>query len=176
MTYCAIFVVLIIVGAYIKVPVPVVPFTLQFFFTTMAGMLLGRKLGTLSVIIYTLLGLLGIPVFTSGGGIGYIFVPSFGYIIGFIAGTYVTGLIIEKISATGIYKYVIAAFAGLSIVYAMGMVYYYIIANYVIGNPIGIKALILYCFLLAVPGDIVLCILSAVAAPKIKRCLNYSIA
>ena len=73
-----------------------VPFTLQFLFTTLAGLLLGSKLGTISVVAYTLLGLAGLPIFSEGGGIWYIFKPSFGYIIGFCIGTYVTGLIAEK--------------------------------------------------------------------------------
>ena len=53
MTYVSMFTVLIIIGAFIKVPVPVVPFTLQFFFTNMAGILLGSRLGSLSVLIYS---------------------------------------------------------------------------------------------------------------------------
>ena len=42
---CSLFVALIAAGAFIKIPVPVVPFTLQFLFTMMAGLLLGGKLG-----------------------------------------------------------------------------------------------------------------------------------
>ena len=59
MTLCAMFTVLIAAGAFIKVPVPVVPFTLQFLFTMMAGLLLGGRLGALSVTIYAVLGLVG---------------------------------------------------------------------------------------------------------------------
>ena len=49
---CSLFVALIAVGAFIKIPVPVVPFTLQLLFTMMAGLLLGGKLGALSVCVY----------------------------------------------------------------------------------------------------------------------------
>lgn len=70
MAYCAIFVVLIIVGAFIKIPIPVCPFTLQFFFTTMAGVILGPKRGAISVVIYTILGLVGLPIFAEGGEYG----------------------------------------------------------------------------------------------------------
>ena len=58
--------------------------------------------------------------------------------------------------------------AGLMIVYICGMVYYYVICNYVIDTPIGIWPLILYCFLLAVPGDIALSILGAVIAKRVR--------
>ena len=88
---CAMFVALIAVGAFIKVPVPVVPFTLQFLFTMLAGLLLGPVNGALAVVVYIVLGLVGLPIFTQGGGPGYIFQPSFGYIIGFAVAAYVTG-------------------------------------------------------------------------------------
>ena len=54
------------------------------------------------------------------------------------------------------------------IVYTCGMVYYYVICNYVIDTPIGIWPLILYCFLLAVPGDIALSVLGAVIAKRVR--------
>ena len=83
MVYCALFTALIAVGAFIRIPVPVVPFTLQYLFTMLAGLLLGAKRGAGSVTVYMLLGLAGLPIFTEGGGISYLFKPSFGYIIGF---------------------------------------------------------------------------------------------
>ena len=67
----AMFAALSAIGAFIRVPMPMVPFTLQLFFTTMAGLLLGGELGALSVGVYVLIGLLGLPVFTGGGGFSY---------------------------------------------------------------------------------------------------------
>ena len=55
--YCGLFTALIAVGAFIKIPIPVVPFTLQYLFTMLAGLLLGSRLGTVSVLSYMLLGL-----------------------------------------------------------------------------------------------------------------------
>lgn len=170
--YCGLFVALIIIGAFIKVPIPVVPFTLQFLFTMLAGLLLGSKLGTLSVFIYMVLGLVGIPIFAEGGGIGYVLKPSFGYIIGFILGTFLTGFIVEHMKSRKYFKVVLANFAGLLVVYLVGMVYYYIIGNFVINAPIGIWPLFLYCFLLAVPGDIVLCFVGAGIAMKLIPIIN----
>ncbi|MCI5849541.1 MAG: biotin transporter BioY [Lachnospiraceae bacterium] len=172
MTYVSMFTVLIIIGAFIKVPVPVVPFTLQFFFTNMAGILLGSRLGSLSVLIYMLLGLAGLPVFSAGGGISYVFVPSFGYIIGFVIGTFVTGYIVEKSRNKSFKVYLISGFAGLLIVYLMGMIYYYIISNYIIDVAIGLWPLFLYCFILAVPGDILLCIICSTLAGRLKKIMG----
>ena len=166
MVLCAMFVTLIAAGAFIKIPIPVVPFTLQYLFTMLAGLLLGGKLGCLSVCVYILLGLAGLPVFAQGGGIGYIFQPSFGYIIGFAAGAYVTGIIANGKGNPGYPRLLAANFIGLGIVYLFGMVYYYWISNFYLRTPIGLWPLFLYCFILAVPGDIVLCILGAVLGKR----------
>ena len=74
--YCSLFTALIAAGAFIKIPVPVVPFTLQYLFTMLAGLLLGSKRGTISVVAYMLLGLAGLPIFSEGGGLWYVFKPS----------------------------------------------------------------------------------------------------
>ena len=135
MILCALFVALIAVGAFIRIPIPVVPFTLQLLFTMMAGLLLG--------------------------GIVYVLKPSFGYIIGFAVASYVTGVIANKVANPSYKRLFAANFIGLGIVYLFGMVYYYLMSNLYLGNPIGLWPLFLYCFILAVPGDIVLCTLGA---------------
>ena len=172
MTLCAFFTVLIAVGAFIKVPIPVVPFTLQLFFTMMAGLLLGSRLGALSVGLYAVLGLTGLPVFADGGGFWYLLKPTFGYILGFILGTYVTGQMTENQESLTFSKILAANFAGLAIVYAMGMLYYYLISNFVIDAPIGLWPLFLYCFLLVVPGDICLCFLAAGMAKRLTPVIS----
>lgn len=163
---CSLFVALIVVGAFIKIPIPVVPFTLQFLFTMMAGLLLGGKLGAVSVGVYILMGLLGLPVFAEGGGFAYVLKPSFGYIIGFAVASYVTGVIANRAPNPSYKRLFAANFTGLGIVYLFGMVYYYFMSNFYLGNPIGLWPLFLYCFILAVPGDIVLCILGASLGKK----------
>ena len=59
MIYCGLFTALIAAGAFIKIPVPVVPFTLQYLFTMLAGLFLGSRKGMISVVAYMLLGLAG---------------------------------------------------------------------------------------------------------------------
>lgn len=168
MAMCSLFTALTAVGAFIKIPIPVVPFTLQFLFTMLAGLFLGGKLGAISVGAYALLGLAGLPVFAEGGGFWYIIKPSFGYIIGFVLGSYVTGKLMEKREGMTYGRILAANFIGLGIVYGVGMVYYYVICNFVIHTPIGIGPLFLYCFLLAVPGDIGLCFGAAALAKRVR--------
>ncbi len=64
----ALFIALITIGTFIRIPIPLLPFTLQFLFTMLAGLLLGGRWGALTVFIYIVLGLMGVPVFTEGGG------------------------------------------------------------------------------------------------------------
>ena len=110
---CGLFSALIAAGAFIKIPIPVVSFTLQFLFTTLAGLLLGARLGALSVAIYLMTGLIGLPVFANGGGLSYILQPSFGYLIGFCLGSYVTGTIASMQGKLSFQKLFAAGAAGL---------------------------------------------------------------
>lgn len=162
------FTTLIIIGTFIKIPIPVCPFTLQFLFTNLSGLILGSRLGAIAVLIYIVLGLLGLPVFTSGGGLGYIFQPTFGYIIGFMVGTYLSGKVVETTKSYKMSLLLLASAINLIVVYLFGMIYYFAISNFYLKSNIGVFSLFIYCFVLVVPGDIVLCIISA----KLAKILN----
>ena len=164
---CSLFAALIAIGAFIRIPIPILAFTLQFLFTNLAGILLGKKLGAISVGIYLLLGLIGIPVFLEGGGLMYVVKPSFGYLIGFLLGAYLTGYIVERVKTITVKKLFLAGLSGLSVVYILGMIYYFIISNFYLGVPIGVKSVLVYCFLVFVPGDVFLCFVSALISKKI---------
>lgn len=166
-TMMSLFTALIAIGAFIKIPIPLLPFTLQFLFTMLAGLLMGGKLGAISVAMYIMLGLMGLPIFTQGGGLGYVVMPTFGYLIGFLIGSYFTGKIANMVPNPSYKRLLASNFIGLLIVYGLGMVYYYYISNFYLHTPIGIGALFLYCFILAVPGDIVLCIVAAIIAKRL---------
>ncbi len=156
------FTALVAAGAFIQVPVPGMDyFTLQFLFVLLAGMILGYRMGVISVGVYVLLGLCGLPIFAAGGGIAYIFRPSFGYLLGFIVAAFVTGLVVEKSKKTGYGKYIIAAFAGFVVTYVIGLAYKYLMLNFYVGEKTAFVMVIADCFPLDMPGDIVLCFLSA---------------
>ncbi len=167
MILCSLFAALIAVGAFLRIPIPVVPFTLQFLFTLLAGLLLGGRLGGISVCVYIFIGLLGLPVFTEGGGLAYVLKPTFGYIVGFAVGAYVTGKIAHQVQNPSYRRLLAASFSGLFFVYLFGMIHYYLISAFYLGDPIGLWPLFLYCFLMAVPGDIVLCILGSILGKRL---------
>lgn len=169
---CGLFTALIVVGAYIKFSIPIEPFpmhfTLQFFFVLLSGFLLGPGRGLLSVGVYLVLGLIGIPVFAAGGGIAYVIRPTFGFLLGFALASYVTGLIAEKAPSQRFGWLLLAASAGMMAYYVMGMVYFYVISNYVIHMPVTWAVVFVNCFLITVAGDFVLCILAALLAQRLR--------
>lgn len=169
MCICALFTALMCAGAFIKIPAPL-PITLQTLFTCLAGLLLGGKKGTISVAVYVFLGLIGLPVFAEGGGIYYVLKPSFGYILGFLVATFVTGIIAEK--KTGFKNFILASFVGMFIIYAIGLVYYYLISRFYLGEQIEAKTFLIYCFLMTLPGDILMCVLSSTTGMKLKKILK----
>ena len=169
---CSLFTALIAIGAFIKIPVPVVPFTLQDAFVILAGILLGAKLGAISVIIYIVLGLIGLPIFTNGGGIAYVLQPTFGYIIGFAIAAFIIGKISNSTPNPSVKRLLLANIVGLIVIYALGATYYYAISHLYLGTNIGIGSLMLYCVILCLPGDIFICFFTAILGNKLVTILN----
>ena len=83
---------LIIVGAYLRIPLPPVPITLQTLFVLLAGVLLGTKAAISSTAIYLLLGAIGLPVFSSGGGLALLLGPTGGYLFGLLFAAGLAGI------------------------------------------------------------------------------------
>lgn len=161
------FVVLIAVGAFIKFPVFIIPFSLQFIFTNLAGLILGKKYGTMSVLIYIGLGLIGLPIFTNGGGIGYVFQPSFGYLVGMALGTYLVGRYTEKRRDTK--NLVVGSLINMIAVYAVGLPYMIFIVKIYISSGVAVKSLIVSGFLITLPADLIKCYISSVLTKKIDK-------
>lgn len=164
---CGMFAALIAVGAFIKVPLPGIPFTLQTLFVLLAGFLLGARGGLISVLVYIFIGLAGLPVFSGGGGLMYVLKPSFGYIIGFALGAFVTGWLAEKNKSNATIQMVLAALAGMAVIYAFGLTWYYFIANYYLNTPMGVGTLMVSGFLMTVPADIIKMTLSIILAKRL---------
>ena len=155
---CALFIALVTVGTFIKIPVGTDVYTLQFLFTLLAGLLLGPRLGAIAVGAYVVMGLVGIPVFASGGGPGYIAQPTFGYLLGFIVQAWVNGALVRKAKKISFCSLMEANLAGMAIVYLFGMVWFYVVSNHIINAPISLWAVVWYCGILQVIPDVILCV------------------
>ena len=122
MTLISLFATLTAVGAFISIPLYPVPLTLQTLFTLLAAMVLGSVMGALSQIIYVLLGVIGLPVFAGfKAGIGILFGPTGGFLLGFIISAYVIGKIIELKNEKNIFYYLFAGIMGTIILYIVGI-------------------------------------------------------
>lgn len=169
MILCAMFVALVAAGAFIRIPVGTDVYTLQFLFTLLAGLLLGARLGATAVATYVLLGLVGVPVFASGGGPGYVLQPTFGYLIGFILQAWYCGAAARRLSARNFKRLLAINGVGMAIVYVIGISYFYFVSNYVIDAPIAVWPVIFYCGILQVVPDFLLCVAAAGLAVRLEH-------
>lgn len=172
LTICGFFAALIAIGAYIRIEIPVEPyamhFTMQWFAVLAAGFLLGRKKAAMSVSVYLIIGLIGVPVFASGGGPAYLIRPTFGFLLGFALAAYLIGLLMEKKEKPSFFRMLVASFAGLFAYYGVGILYFYFISNYVISMPVAWKVVLVNCCLLTIVPDAVLCVLAALVCRRLK--------
>lgn len=167
LAYSAIFTALIAVGAFIRVPIPLWPFTLQTFFTTAAALLLGARYGALSCVAYMLLGLIGLPIFTGGGGPQYVFHPTFGCIIGFAVGALAAGTIVQRAKKRSFVLYVAAGLVDMAIVYLIGMIWFWGVKTFYMRDPIGLWTVFLTCFVPTIGVDILKCVGAAALAVRL---------
>lgn len=154
------------VGAFIKIPLGVSSITLQFFFTAMAGCLLGPLWGAASQGVYVLLGLVGLPIFTLGGGFGYVLQPTFGFLLGLIPSALVMGLLTKKSRRP--LRVVLACVAGLATLYAVGLPYMALILNVYLGKGWSFARLLRDGMLIFLPGDALKIAVAAVLFPKLS--------
>ncbi len=116
----ALFAVLSAVGAFVRVPLPV-PFTLQVPAVLLAGVALGPWLGAASQLAYIVVGLLGLPVFATGGGPGYVLTPTFGFLVGFVLAAAVVGLVAGDPARSGTPRVALALALGIVAIYFVGV-------------------------------------------------------
>lgn len=163
MIYASMFGAATAVGAYIIIPFPLVPITLQTLFVNLSGALLGGLLGALSQVVYVLLGIIGLPVFAGGkAGMGILIGPTGGYLMGFIAAAYVIGKLIEVKEKPGLIWIIFSMVAGLIVIYTLGVIQLSLIAKLSFKKAVSVGVL---PFLM---GDALKIIAAALITLKIK--------
>ena len=148
------FVALTAVGAFLKIPTASgVAITLQLLFTFLAGILLGPGWGALSQLVYVLLGLAGVPIFTAGGGFGYALQPSFGFLLGLIPCAALTGWIARAGERRTVLRIILACLAGWAVLYAVGLPYMAAVLNLHLKKGLDAAAIMKIGMLIYLPGD-----------------------
>ena len=166
----ALFAALTAIGAFLKIPLGALSLTLQFFFTAMAGVLLGPRWGAASQAADVALGLAGLPIFTLGGGLGYILQPSFGFLVGLIPAAALIGALTRGRPGTA--RVVLASAAGLGVLYLVGLPYLYLIQNAYLGRGLSWPVVVWTGMLVYLPGDALKIAALTVACRPLRRALG----
>ncbi|MCK5836564.1 MAG: biotin transporter BioY [Desulfobacula sp.] len=160
--YTALFVAFIAIGAFIAIPIGPVPIVLQNMFVLLAGIILGPVWGLACVAIYLFIGLAGMPVFAGGtSGIGKLFGPTGGYLLGYLPAVFVTGSISKGLGPK-LSSDIVAMLMGALIVYGAGVPWLKMVTAMSFGKAIAVG---LVPFL---PGDILKIIAAAVIAKRLR--------
>jgi len=163
MVYTALFAALTAVGAYIIVPLPLIPITGQTVFVLLAGALLGKAAGAFSQVVYLLMGLLGFPVFSGGrAGFGVILGPTGGYLWGFILAAFIVGMIVERNKSASNWVLIVAFLFGEAMIFTCGILQLALVAKMSFTKAITVG------FLPFLPGEMLKVVL-ALGATKVIR-------
>lgn len=172
MVYIAVFAVLIAVCSWISIPT-LIPFTLQTFAVTLAAGVLGGKRGTLAVLVYILLGAVGVPVFAGfAGGLGILLGTTGGYIVGFIF----TALVMwgfETLLGRKTWVIALSMVLGLAVMYAFGTVWFMVVYARTTG-AIGLGTALAWCVLPYLIPEVVKIALSVMLSRRLSAILKLS--
>ena len=172
MTYIALFAVVMAICSWISIP-SVVPFTLQTFGVFLAVGVLGGKRGTLAVLIYILLGCVGLPVFAGfTGGIGILLGSTGGYIVGFLF-TALTMWAMERLPGSPTLVSVASMVLGLIVCYAFGTVWFMLVYARTTG-PVGVWTALGWCVIPYIIPDLVKMALALVLQKRLRAAIRLS--
>ena len=169
LTLSALFCTLICVGSFIRIPMPnMMPMTLQIFFVLLTALVLPLKASTLALVTYMTIGLVGLPIFSGGGGLGYVLIPNFGFIIGFVIATVIMSIVAEKLKNRKLWQYIIISLLGIVVIYIIGILYFAFITNVHNNNNYSAIWFIQTIFLPFLPKEIICVVLASISAYKIR--------
>lgn len=162
LVYAALFTAMTAASAWIALPLPYVPLTLQTFFVLLSGGALGAYFGALSMVVYVLIGLMGFPVFARGqSGLGALAGPTGGYLAGFILCAVVVGVLVRVRRSPGLPWYCLAMAAGTLAIYACGMAHLCLVLRVPAETAFAVGVLPF------VPGDVAKVVAAAAVARKL---------
>lgn len=158
-----VFVAIISICAWISIPTVPIPITLQTLGIFFTASILGAKMGTVSIIIYILLGAVGLPIFSNfTGGLGILLSPTGGFIVGFIFTALLIGIITTYFK-NNIVTNTLAMILGLLLCYTFGSVWYCFYAG------VDFITAVLICVVPFLIGDTVKICISAILVTKLKK-------
>ena len=170
LVHIAMFAALMAIGANISsfLIIGGVPITLQTFFAILAGLLLGSRMGAISMVVYAFIGLAGVPVFAGfSGGMDTLISPTFGFIVSFVFIALAAGLIAEKFPSRK--GFVVAALVGLVVNYVIGTNWMYAAYKLWFAAPEGFTYKMAWAWMMVpLPKDIILSVLAGLFGYRLK--------
>ncbi|GBE14829.1 biotin transporter BioY [bacterium BMS3Abin14] len=157
-------------GAYLRIPIGPVPITLQTFFVLLSGAVLGPWLGATAMCAYIILGLAGLPVFTSGGGPQYLLSPTFGFLLSFPVASAVVGLVLRGAGPEATRRRIaVAMFCGTFLVYLVGIPWLGLNLSWIQHKELGAGAVMMMGMVPFLPGDLLKILLAVWVFPPVLR-------
>ncbi len=159
------------VFAWISIPLPFtpVPIVLSTLGVTLAGGLLGPKYGTLSMVVYVLLGAVGAPVFHNfTGGLGILTGPTGGYLIGYISYAFLTGFLVNRFAKKNLsfWNIALASIIGLLSCYLLGTAWIMISAG------LTLPSALMLCIVPFIPGDLLKTVAAVLLIKRLRPALQ----
>lgn len=168
----ALFLALMILSAYIQItlPTPFMPMhiTMQLFTAILCGFCLPDRYAFLCMFTYILVGLLGFPVFASGGGLQYIMKPTFGFVLDFLACSTICAIVYKRKSPVSLKEYFLVGLTGLISFYVAGNIYYYFSFPILMNTRIPLWLSLTNGFLVSIIPDILICFLACKVAKTLQ--------
>ena len=165
--YIGVFTVLITICSWISIPTAI-PFTLQTFAVFLAVSVLGGKRGTLAVVVYVLLGAIGVPVFAEfTGGLGIILGNTGGYIVGFIFSALIMWLM-ESLFGRKVWVQGISMVLGLLACYAVGTAWFMLVYMRDAG-AVALSTVLGWCVIPFIIPDAVKMVLALALSNTLKK-------
>ncbi|WP_078428571.1 biotin transporter BioY [Alkalihalobacterium alkalinitrilicum] len=172
------FVALMAIGANVAPYLSIggVPITLQLLFAILAGTLLGSRLGSISMMAYLLVGLIGAPVFAQfKGGFATLIGPTFGFVVSFIFVAYVAGKLVETHAKPKLSTFFIASFVGLFLNYVIGTHWMYAALLIWAEAPEGFSYFVAWSWMvLYLPLDLAVSTVAAIISPRLYKVIQGS--
>ncbi len=170
MVYIGVFAVLMAICSWIAIPTAI-PFTLQTFAVFLSVAVLGGRRGTLAVVVYTLLGLVGIPVFSGfTGGIGILMGNTGGYILGFIFSALLMWAI-ERIFGRKNWILAVSMVLGLMVCYGFGTLWFMAVYAHNFG-AVGLMTVLGWCVFPYIIPDLVKIVLALLISRRLSKVIR----
>ena len=160
---------ILVVCSKISFNIGIISLTLQTFAVASIGLILKWKKALIVFFTYIVMGLIGIPVFSTGGGYQYIFYPSFGFIIGFMLSSFVTG---SNLFNKNKWMLIPKALLGLIVIDIVGLIYMYLILNFYMDKPSSILYVLEVGFTPFIIKDSISVVLASLIAIRLEPAIN----